>query len=133
VKPWQAKRIVWNAFRFDPTRDPNPGPHVGVDLGEYNRLLGRAYTEIAAESRSMHKSQGFGLSAAVGPNFFTATARSRRDLFDGVDIGWTRISGGDRTTASWPGAEAARDPDRIVPELLKRTPHDRPRVARMPT
>ncbi len=125
VKPWQAKRIVWNAFRFDPTRDP-PGPNVGVDLGEYNRLLGRAYTEIAAESRSMHKSQGFGASERRGPvpNFFVHRdgALASKDLFDGVDIGWTRISGGDRVDRFL--AEALKrfrsgDPDRIVPELLK--------------
>ena len=31
--------------------------HVAIDLGAYDVLLGRSYTELAGESRSMHKSQ----------------------------------------------------------------------------
>jgi LmbE family N-acetylglucosaminyl deacetylase len=31
-----------------------------INVGEYNPVLGKSYSEIAAESRSQHKSQGFG-------------------------------------------------------------------------
>jgi LmbE family N-acetylglucosaminyl deacetylase len=126
VRPWQAKRIVWNAFRFDPTRDPSPAPYVSVDLGEYNRLLGRAYTEIAAESRSMHKSQGFGASERRGqvPNYFVHKdgATATHDLFDGVDVRWTRIPGGDRVDKILVEAQKkyrADEPGKIIPILLK--------------
>ncbi|HEY3258543.1 MAG TPA: PIG-L family deacetylase [Gemmatimonadaceae bacterium] len=35
-------------------------PALKINVGEYNPLLGKSYSEIAAESRSQHKSQGFG-------------------------------------------------------------------------
>ena len=38
-----------------------------LDVGGYNPLLGRSYGEIAAQSRSQHKSQGFGVAAERGP------------------------------------------------------------------
>ena len=49
---------------------------VRIDLGAYNSLLGRAYTEIAADSRSMHKSQGFGAAERRGSvvNYFKLIA-----------------------------------------------------------
>ena len=61
VEVWQPKRILWNAWRpalegqnVDLAKLP------AVDLGSYNTLLGKSYSEISALSRSMHKSQGFG-------------------------------------------------------------------------
>jgi LmbE family N-acetylglucosaminyl deacetylase len=51
-----------------------------VDLGAYNPLLGRSYTEIAGESRSMHKTQGFGSAERRGSwsNTFENKAGARR-------------------------------------------------------
>ena len=37
---------------------------ISIDVGGYDPLLGRSYSEIAGESRSMHKSQGFGVARA---------------------------------------------------------------------
>ena len=37
-------------------------------MGVFNPLLGKGYGEIAAESRSMHKSQGFGSGKQRGSN-----------------------------------------------------------------
>ena len=53
---------------------------VSADLGAYNALLGRSYTEIAALSRSMHKSQGFGSAERRGTwlNDFKNVAGTRR-------------------------------------------------------
>jgi len=58
VSPWQAKRIVFNIFR-QPQSDQNPKsvPIVSMDVGAYSPLLGKSFTEIAGEGRSMHKSQ----------------------------------------------------------------------------
>ena len=64
VKPWQAKRVVWNTFNFGTvaqTQKPAEKDWIQVDIGAYNPLLGKSYNEIAAESRSQHKSQGFGV------------------------------------------------------------------------
>jgi LmbE family N-acetylglucosaminyl deacetylase len=68
VSTWQPKRIFWNRFswqRLDPNA-PELANDIRVDLGEYNPLIGRAYTEISAESRSQHKSQGFGAAERRG-------------------------------------------------------------------
>ena len=67
VKPWQAKRLLWNSFNFggnNTTRDD----HFKIDCGVYNAILGKSYGEMAAESRSRHKSQGFGVPAQRGKN-----------------------------------------------------------------
>ncbi len=98
VGTWQAKRLMWNAFRFGSMPDDSSVGGVTVDLGAYNPLLGRSYTEIAGESRSMHKSQGFGAAERRGTYLNrlvpTAGEPARDDFMDGVDTGWTRVRGG---------------------------------------
>ncbi len=126
VRPWRAKRLVWNVGRFGAAGpDTTPG-RLLVDIGEYNALLGRSYTELAGESRSMHKTQGFGAAERRGTltNTFEHRAgeKATRDLFDGVDLSWSRVPGGARLTAIF--AQAAREfrperPQAIVPLLLK--------------
>lgn len=97
VQPWQAKRILWNTFNFGRINTTN-NDQFHFDVGGYNPILGKSYGEIAAESRSQHKSQGFGVSASRGEalEYFKTTGGSapKNDLFDGVDITWKRISGG---------------------------------------
>ena len=39
---------------------------LAIDMGGYDPLLGKTNSEIAALSRSQHKSQGFGSAAAMG-------------------------------------------------------------------
>ncbi|MFI5198165.1 MAG: PIG-L family deacetylase [Thermoanaerobaculia bacterium] len=96
LTPWQPKRILWNVFRFgaDTPRKDEPG-QISADLGAYNALLGRSYTEIAALSRSMHKSQGFGSAERRGTwlNDFkvVAGAPAEKDLFEGIDLSWKRM------------------------------------------
>jgi hypothetical protein len=69
-----------------------------LDVGGYSPLLGRSYGEIAAESRSQHKSQGFGVPAGRGEaiEFFAATKgdQPKNDLMEGVDISWNKVKGG---------------------------------------
>lgn len=78
------------------TRD-TPGV-VTVDAGGYNPLLGTSYSEIAAISRSQHKSQGFGSSGSRGeqPEFFEFMKgkKSESDLFEGINTSWSRVKGG---------------------------------------
>ena len=126
VRPWQAERIEWNAFRFDAARADTSVPRVTHDLGEYNTLLGRAYTEIAGESRSQHKSQGFGAPERRGsiPNVFDLRAGTpaRSDLFEGVDLTWSRIRGGavvDRILARAEREFRTDAPARVIPALLE--------------
>lgn len=94
---WQAKRVLWNTFNFggnNTTREDQ----FKVDVGGYNPLLGRSYGEIAAESRSQHKSQGFGVPASRGESweYFRATRGEQPsvDLLEGNDLSWARVPGG---------------------------------------
>ncbi|MFL6245127.1 MAG: PIG-L family deacetylase [Thermoanaerobaculia bacterium] len=102
VSPWQAKRIFWNRFSFRPVdpNDPALAKSLRIDLGAFNPLLGRAYTEIAAESRSQHKSQGFGSAERRGSiiNYFDLRAGepAQKDLYEGVDTRWVRYPGGEK-------------------------------------
>jgi LmbE family N-acetylglucosaminyl deacetylase len=98
VKIWQTKRVLWNTFNFggnNTTREDQ----FKVDVGGYNALLGKSYGEISAESRSQHKSQGFGVPATRGEamEFFKATKGDQpaTDLLEGTDLTWKRVSGGD--------------------------------------
>lgn len=126
VKPWRAKRLLWNAWRMG--RDGPVAAEGGlrVDLGAFNPILGKSYTEIAGESRSQHKSQGFGAPERRGSRFdafeLVAGEPAREDLFEGVDLTWGRVPGGDRVAPHVATARRAfsiEDPSRIVPHLLE--------------
>jgi LmbE family N-acetylglucosaminyl deacetylase len=67
VTPWQARRLLWNrsSWNIKPTDDLTG--FAKLDVGGYNALLGVSYGEMSADSRSMHKSQGFGVARARGP------------------------------------------------------------------
>jgi LmbE family N-acetylglucosaminyl deacetylase len=99
VKPWQAKRILWNTFNFGGNNTITPD-QFKVDVGGYNPLLGKSYGEIAAESRSQHKSQGFGVPASRGESFesFKPTGGTApvNDLMDDVNLSWKRVAGGEK-------------------------------------
>jgi LmbE family N-acetylglucosaminyl deacetylase len=130
VKPWQAKRLLWNAWlpileARQKSGNPLP-PYPTLDLAAYSPLLGKAATELAAESRSMHKSQGFGVSAQRGEtiNYFEHLAgdSAKGDIFSGVDMTWNRIKGGAEIGTIL--SEAARkyqmeNPSAILPLLAK--------------
>lgn len=98
VKTWQARRLVWNTFTPGFTNKPPTGeknPFISIEIGGYNAVLGKSYTEIAAESRSQHKSQGFGSSANRGEriDYFVHKEGepAQKGLFDGVDLTWKRV------------------------------------------
>ena len=98
VQPWQVKRVLWNTFNFGGTNTQSDNQYK-LDVGGYNPLLGKSYGEIAAESRSQHKSQGFGVPAGRGEaiEFFTATKgdQPKNDLLEGIDVSWKKINGGE--------------------------------------
>ena len=127
LRPWKPRRLYFNAFRFRPDQ-PRVAPEgsLAVDLGAYNALLGRSYTEIAAQARTMHKSQGFGSAERRGSflNDFVLLKgeRAGNDLFDGIDLTWKRVPGGESVAPLL--AEAERtfredDPAASLPILLK--------------
>lgn len=98
VKPWQAKRIMWNTFNFGGTNTTSED-QLKVDIGGYNSLLGKSYGEMGGEARTMHKSQGEGRPRRRGQSFeyFVTTSGepAKTEIMDGVISDWKRINGGD--------------------------------------
>ncbi len=90
---WQAKRLLWNTFNFGSNNTQNES-QFKIDVGAYNPLLGKSYGEMAAQSRSQHKSQGFGVPSQRGISFeYFKTIKGEapvKELFDGVDVEWTK-------------------------------------------
>ncbi len=96
---WKPKRLFLNAWRgIGKEKDPTGEKTFQLDLSEFNPLLGKSYTEIAAESRSMHKSQGFGVSAnrdkSVNDFILIKGDIPENSMFDGIDFTWNKIKGG---------------------------------------
>ena len=93
VSVWQSKRLLWNAFNFGSTNTQKED-QFKLECGDYNAVLGKSYGEIAATSRSMHKSQGFGVSAQRGTVIeYFKTIKGEApvsDIMDGVDVSWSR-------------------------------------------
>ncbi|WP_010179381.1 PIG-L family deacetylase [Aquimarina agarilytica] len=71
---------------------------ISIDVGNYYPSLGKSNTEIAALSRSQHKSQGFGTLSSRGERkeYFELIKgkKSTTNFFDGIDTSWKRTKGG---------------------------------------
>jgi LmbE family N-acetylglucosaminyl deacetylase len=95
VQPWKAKRLFWNSWR---PSEEELKQLIKLDVGTFNPLLGKSYTEIAAESRSMHKSQGFGATPSRGSRFeyfqLVNGDSAKKNILEGVNTSWTRVKNG---------------------------------------
>ncbi len=99
VKPWQAKRLFFNAYNFRGEFEPESGKRYGIlEVGGYNPLLGKTYHQLAANSRTMHKSQGFGATAGAGnaKDYLEQVGGEPfvNSLFDGMESRWASLQGG---------------------------------------
>ncbi|MDX1702454.1 MAG: hypothetical protein R3250_17630, partial [Melioribacteraceae bacterium] len=99
---------------------------VSIDIGEYNPILGKSYNEISASARSMHKSQGFGVSPTRGEQFnhfnYFAGDTAQIDLFDGIDLTWNRLSGAEKIEGKINHIISKYqfgNPEKIIPDLVK--------------
>ncbi|HLP78090.1 MAG TPA: PIG-L family deacetylase [Candidatus Paceibacterota bacterium] len=102
LKPWQPKRLLQNQRFGGRGGGGNPplGPH--LEISGDDPVLGISFSEIAARSRAMHKSQGFdnfrGFGGAAGSrtaNFLVLDGESTtNDIMDGIDTTWSRVPGG---------------------------------------
>ncbi len=101
LTPWQPKRILWNVGGFQ-QRDTNGSRLIRIDAGGSDPVSGGSFAKIAARSRSMHKTQGFGnftgFGGGGGPRFesfeLLAGAPATNDILEGVDTTWSRVPGG---------------------------------------
>jgi LmbE family N-acetylglucosaminyl deacetylase len=124
---WQAKRIFWNTYRFSRANTTSED-QIKINVGEYNPLLGKSYGEIASESRSMHKSQGFGSIKRRGEiiEYFKLIkgdkVTNKDDILKDINTNWSRISGTkkiqkllDKIIASY----SALTPEKSVNDLVE--------------
>lgn len=121
---WQVTRVMRNVSSW--RNEPPPPDALALDVGTYDPRLGMSHGELAARSRSQHKSQGFGVAGERGPltERFTnlAGVAPQADLFDGVRLGWDRFGeAGPSVARALDEARAALHPDhpeQALPALL---------------
>jgi LmbE family N-acetylglucosaminyl deacetylase len=115
LTPWQARRIVHNvgvgaaaanpgagmAVAGSPANVPDGPGVVKVEVGGRDPVSGESFASIAARSRGMHKTQGFGIGdqpvnegSRIEPFILLAGDAATKDLLDGVDTTWNRVPGG---------------------------------------
>ncbi len=102
---WKPERVFFNTSwwfyggreAFDKADKTNL---LEIDAGTYYPWNGLSNSEIAALSRSEHKSQGFGSSGSRGSQteyleFLEGSfPMDKSDLFSGINTTWTRVAGG---------------------------------------
>jgi LmbE family N-acetylglucosaminyl deacetylase len=129
VEVWKPTRLVWNTspFFFSNRNLPfDPAGLATMEAGGFNPLLGKAFTEIAAASLSMHKSQGVGSPPRRGARkeYFKVLegAPITNGLFDGVDTTWSRVPKSEAIAEKVKQVVAAfvpADPAASVPKLME--------------
>src|SRR5262245_38705862 len=95
LQPWQVLKVYGR--RFNPS---SSGPRAEFDVGVYDPVLGRSYAELAADGRSRHRSQDFGMIQARGsqPRSFPRLQSSaqapdvEKSVFTGIDVTITGVA-----------------------------------------
>ena len=93
----------WTASKFYRRIRTTTAAATRMNVGEYDPLIGRSYAELAADSRSQHKSQGFGQVQPKGTIFDqvgleasrvsdVAQAATEGSIFAGIDTTWVRLA-----------------------------------------
>lgn len=105
TEPWQPRRLFFNtSWWFYGSREnfdrADKSDLMSVDIGVYYPLKGKSNPEIAAESRSMHKCQGFGSAGTRGSELEFLQVlkgdlpKGKADIFEGINTTWTRVPDG---------------------------------------
>lgn len=129
VEVWQAKRLYWNTSTWFYTNTKTKMDTTGkilVDVGSYIPELGESVTEIAARSRSMHKSQGFGSAEQRGSEIefleFVKGVQAKKNLFEDIDITWGRVKGNEKVgqllKQAYDGFDV-KNKTKVLPQLLE--------------
>ncbi|MBX2815290.1 MAG: PIG-L family deacetylase [Saprospiraceae bacterium] len=131
VDAWQPERLFFNtSWWFYGSRakfaEADKSNMLSVDVGTFYPTKGKSNNEIASESRSMHKSQGFGSTGTRGSEIeyleLIKGSLPQDDPLGGIDISWSRIPGGSPIGALLATLEADfnhNNPSASVPALLE--------------
>jgi LmbE family N-acetylglucosaminyl deacetylase len=102
---WQPKRVMFNVSWWffggkDKFEKADKSKYINLQTGDYYPTLGLSNQEIAALSRSKHKSQGFGSTGERGDDMEYLelikgeNLKNKQNLFEGIDTSWNRVKGG---------------------------------------
>ena len=133
VDTWQPQRLFFNtSWWFYGSQEnfekADKSKMMSVDAGVYYPIKGKSNTEIAAESRSMHKCQGFGSTGTRGMQMEYLEIlkgdmpQHKDDLFEGINTSWTRVEGGAPIGKVLKAVEnnfRYDNPAASIPELIK--------------
>src|SRR5215475_8722009 len=111
LQPWRVLKVYGRRFA-----QTSSGPRAEFDVGAYDPVLGRSYSELAADGRSRHRSQDFGMIQVRGSQTRSfprlqcsvQSPDAERSLFEGVDVTITGI-------AMFAGSEG----ERMTPALAR--------------
>ena len=132
VSVWQPKRQFYNTSwwaygsreKFEQADKTNM---ITIESNPMDLVLGRTNAEVAAKSRSQHKSQGFGSSPEFGSQeeyleLINGAALNKNDPFAGIDTQWSRVTKGGNIGGMVEKVQTDFDlekPYTIVPQLLQ--------------
>ncbi|MGB3608102.1 PIG-L family deacetylase, partial [Psychroserpens sp.] len=133
VNTWQPQRLFFNTSwwfygsqeNFDKADKTNL---LDIDTGVYFPSSGLSNPEIAALSRSQHKSQGFGSTGSRGTQkeyielIKGELPQDRANIFEGVNTTWSRVDGGKVVGTILAAVEKNydfRNPSASIPELVR--------------
>jgi LmbE family N-acetylglucosaminyl deacetylase len=132
VQPWQPRRQFFNTSWWfyggqEAFAKVDKSTLFPLDLGVFIPLKGKSNGEIAAESRSMHRCQGFGSMGTRGESlewldFIKGDRPPSQDIFEGINTTWTRVEGGEpigRLLAKIDQNFRSDNPVASVPDLLQ--------------
>ncbi|MFN7847842.1 MAG: PIG-L family deacetylase [Bacteroidota bacterium] len=122
---WQARSIFWNTFNFG-TTNTTAENQLKFDVGVFNPLLGKSYGEIAAESRSFHKSQGFGSAKQRGQALeyfkYLKGDSCKNHVLENINLSWSRLKGTQeiqKTIDACIKQFNHQHPEEILPQLIQ--------------
>ena len=101
---WQPQRLFFNTSWWfygsqEKFENADKSNMLTIDAGVYNPLIGISNSEIASDSRSQHKSQGFGNTPSRGEQLeyielIKGEQLKGNSVFEGINTSWTRVKGG---------------------------------------
>jgi len=96
---YQPKRILFNTSRWfgEEWINEHLDELYTIDIGEYDPVLGKSYSEIAAIARSQHRCQAFGTAPTYGEQFeyllhVKGDSSSTNNVFEGIPDKWNSLT-----------------------------------------
>lgn len=107
VDTWHPKRVFFNVSWWffggkENFEKADKSKYINLSTGVYYPDLGKSNQEIAALSRSRHRSQGFGSTGVRGDDMeyleliLGEDLKDKQNLFEGIDTSWNRVKGGNK-------------------------------------